>query len=113
MTCGQCALMQHNGGVCPIFNETFPADQGGCPKGTTTLHTCDVCGRLTPQIVIDVSDGGYHLWCPECNQYSGTCRTCLKGKECLFETDPSPIPKVVQKEIRPFLKMGGFLFVNP
>lgn len=101
MTCGQCALMQHNGGVCPYFNEKFPPETNGCPKGVTFLTTCEICGRLTDTPIIDVTDENHpHMWCPSCHNLSGHCPTCIKGNECLFETDPSPIPKVVQKEIR-------------
>ena len=38
--------------------------------------------------------------CPNCNKLLGTCRTCQNGNLCTFETDPSPLPKIVQKQIR-------------
>ena len=100
-TCGTCAFPQHNGGTCPFFYEKFPPETAGCPKHTTSLVTCDVCGKLTYEPIIDITDEAeLHMWCPDCNSKSGHCQTCNRGGECSFMNDPSPIPKTIRKEIR-------------
>ena len=40
------------------------------------------------------------LLCPECTPRMSGCYGCVHGNECAFETDPSPIPKLVQKQIQ-------------
>lgn len=100
-TCGNCALMQHNNGVCPIFNEQFDSEELGCPKHTRDLYTCEICGRLTPHPIIDATDeNNLHFLCEVCQSKSGTCATCKYGGDCLFQTSPSLLPKFIKKEIR-------------
>ena len=101
-TCGQCALPQHNGGVCPLFNETFPSNAPGCPKFSTQLTTCELCKRfiIPSSTIIDATENTLHFICESCRQETGHCSTCKNAHICAFETDPSPIPKVVQKEFR-------------
>ena len=40
------------------------------------------------------------LICEDCLNATGTCRMCEFAKTCDFETNPSPLPKVVQKVIQ-------------
>lgn len=101
--CGECALMKHNGGVCPVFNQVFEANEPGCPRFTTDLMSCELCGQFMLPIVaiIDLTDDEHpHFICDDCRRRCGHCPTCTKAKTCAFETDPSPLPKMVQKEFR-------------
>lgn len=103
-TCGECALAQHNGGICPIFKEAFPSDAQACPKFTTNVVNCALCGNLFRQIdtLVDITHSGpLHSICAQCHSQVNHCPTCKHNKEqCLFETDPSDIPKVIQQQIR-------------
>ena len=102
-TCGQCALMQHNGGICPVFKTAQPPEHPGCNYHTLELNPCALCGNHMPKGTqfIDVTiPGKTIIYCGNCKQHISHCPTCVNGKECRFETDPSPLPKIVQQEIR-------------
>lgn len=102
-TCGQCALMQQNGGACPLFNQAMPADEPGCPAFASELFTCELCGQQYPtrNRIIDVSDEeNLHFFCTSCRQHCNHCPTCANAKNCSFETDPSSLPKTIQQQIR-------------
>jgi hypothetical protein len=114
--CGQCALLQHNGGICPIFNEKREPDDQGCPKFTSVLIPCSVCGRgVLPQTaLIDLTLPGQPHWlCPNCQKQSGHCATCKYGNQCSFETDPSSLPKMIQQETRQGNMISVMTVKNP
>lgn len=99
--CGSCALWQHNNEVCPYFQQEFPKDEGGCPMFVSEICTCDICGKITVNPIIDVTDENHlHYICESCSSKSGTCATCKCGGDCLFQSDPSSLPKFIKKEIR-------------
>lgn len=99
--CGSCALWQHNNGVCPYFRQEFSEDEGGCPMFVSEICTCDICGKITVNPIIDVTDENHlHYICESCSSKSGTCTTCKCGGDCLFQSDPSSLPKFIKKEIR-------------
>lgn len=58
---------------------------------------CDYCGR-TPAPIIEIMNNT--ICCVECYRKWDTCALCIHGSKCAFETDPSPLPKIVQKTIR-------------
>ncbi len=102
-TCGECALMKHNDGVCPVFNQTFDANEPGCPRFSTDLITCELCGQmaLPLSINIDMTDEAHmHFICDGCRKQCGHCPTCINAQNCAFETDPSTLPKVIQQQTR-------------
>ena len=102
-TCGQCALMQHSGGICPVFKTEQPHDHPGCPYHAFELDPCPLCGNHMPKEhqLIDMTDSEhFYIYCDNCSKYVGHCETCTNAQNCSFETDPSSIPKMVQKEIR-------------
>lgn len=102
-TCGDCALMQHGGGVCPVFKAARATTDPGCLYHTTELHLCALCGNHMPKEdqLIDVTNPeNIIVYCRGCKQHINHCPTCVNSKECRFETDPSPLPKIIQKEIR-------------
>lgn len=100
-TCGNCALKQHQGGICPVFNtERAPTDTA-CPHHTSVLQFCEICGQivLPNNIVYDMTNGT-HIHCLDCQMKTNTCATCSKENTCSFQTDPSPIPQLITKQIR-------------
>jgi hypothetical protein len=40
------------------------------------------------------------LLCAKCNEAYGTCSACADSNTCDFETNPSPLPKVVVQVMR-------------
>lgn len=102
-TCGQCALAQHNGGICPVFNRAPATDDTGCPMFTLELVNCSICGALiNPNYaILELDDNNkVSFTCGNCQKQWGTCATCIHSSTCAFETDPSPIPKMIQQEFR-------------
>ena len=57
---------------------------------------CDYCGNPASTVV----DSEGNCSCVGCYQQFYTCRMCEMGSFCPFETDPSPIPKVVMQQVR-------------
>lgn len=56
-----------------------------------SINTCDYCGR--PDSATLISEGAW--MCATCFSYCNTCTMCETAQFCPFETDPSPLPKVV------------------
>ena len=101
--CGDCALMQHGGGVCPVYKTARAPTDIGCLYHTTELHLCAICGNHMPkdnQLIDMTNPEDIVIYCRGCKQHINHCPTCANSKECRFETDPSSIPKIIQKEIR-------------
>lgn len=95
--------MQHGGGICPVFKAARATTDPSCPYHTTELHLCALCGNHMPkenQLIDITNPEDIVIYCRNCKQHISHCPTCTNSKECRFETDPSSIPKVIQKEIR-------------
>ena len=65
------------------------------------MKHCEICGQplLVPGIV-DIVDGNPHLICTTCGSKMNTCETCKEISKCDFETNPSPIEKTINKQVR-------------
>ena len=61
---------------------------------------CQVEDPRDAIIVYGESEEGYVLVCKSCVSALGTCGACEKVRECLFETSPVQLPKVVVKTIQ-------------
>ena len=102
-TCGDCALMQHGGGICQVYKTARAPTDPGCLYHTTELHLCALCGNHMPkenQLIDATNPEDIVIYCRGCKQHVNHCPTCTNSQECRFETDPSSIPKIIQKEIR-------------
>ena len=64
------------------------------------IMQCKTCGRPTDQQVLCHDGDIWHILCPNCASQLNSCSFCKKVNICLFETDPSPLPKMIQKQIR-------------
>lgn len=97
--CTDCALLRNNNGICPYFQESFTSENNACPKFVSSLTKCDICGRYAPETVWDITEeGSIHYWCYTCSKHSGGCPTCNRKDLCVFETDPSSLPKIVTQQ---------------
>ena len=101
-SCKNCAYRTLNPQTCPVIGFPYETDKSKvCPYWTNELPQCDVCGQLDPNYFIrETSEGTYIRICKTCQSKSGTCGGCLKSTVCDFETNPSPIPKAVEKRIQ-------------
>lgn len=98
-SCFTCAYRTLNPQQCPLIGYQYADDRNQvCPYHTTELPKCDICGQIDPNSVLtQKSDGSWIRICKNCQSKSGTCGGCSKSSTCGFETNPSPIPKAVQK----------------
>ena len=84
------------------------SDTDFCSQFTKQTFKCEICGGEFPGqpkfLVMKSDDSGKTFKfdvavCGQCNSQLGQCRTCTNANVCEFETNPSPLPKVVQKTI--------------
>ena len=61
---------------------------------------CQVEDPRDAIVVYGESEEGYVLVCNRCISALGTCGACEKVRECLFETSPVQLPKVVVKTVQ-------------
>lgn len=64
------------------------------------IMNCETCGRPIEQQFLCPDGDSWHILCGNCASQLNTCAFCKKVDVCTFETDPSPLPKMVQKQIR-------------
>ena len=101
--CRTCAILDPKLQKCRMFGHEVNPAVDFCSKHTTELVTCELCGGQIPknQSIISVVQGKPNrLVCERCSQLYGTCHLCKNSAFCSFETDPSPLPKVIQKQVR-------------
>jgi hypothetical protein len=100
-TCETCAIKEPNTNTCRLFGHKVE-DTDFCSKYTKELKICSICGRPTNNLIIEIDKKKDYpiAVCNQCRLNAGTCARCTEFANCLFETDPSPLPKVVQKKIQ-------------
>lgn len=103
-SCLNCGYRTFNPQQCPLINYQYTEDRNTvCPYWVAELVTCAICGNVIPKknyTLTQFKDGSWKPTCDNCLNKSGTCATCSKSSTCDFETNPSPLPKVIQKQIR-------------
>lgn len=99
--CNNCAFRDINS-VCQIFKTRVEPTRAACPGHKSTLYNCNNCGRpiINALTWTQKSEESWTPYCEECSLQIGNCPTCARSTTCVFETDPSPLPKVVVKTIR-------------
>lgn len=102
--CNTCALLDKNNNTCPVLRMEVNPNEDYCSKHVKNVLICEACGRidLTPVFVPEElpEETTYHTLCRNCLPALNTCVFCLNGRDCLFETDPSPLPKVIQQKVQ-------------
>lgn len=99
--CKTCGLRDPTQNVCLLSERTIDPAADFCSAYTKNPAKCFECGAITLSPIFEAnSKGEIYTFCGKCAENATTCGGCLNGNECSFETDPSPIPKVVVKTIR-------------
>jgi hypothetical protein len=94
--CKECLVA--GDGVCNRFRFVINKEYDGCPWGVKELPTtCSCCGQYINGKANLVAGRVDVALCDEC--FVRSCRTCCQAAECVFETDSSPLPKVVEQRI--------------
>lgn len=102
-SCLNCAFHEVNPQRCPLIGYSYSGDGNQvCPYWVNELPKCEICGNIDPNYVLFLGkdETKYIKACSQCKELSGTCRLCSKNSTCDFETNPSPIPKAVEKRIQ-------------
>lgn len=102
LTCGYRSL---NPQQCPLIGYQYTENDTDavCPYWVAEIVTCFICGNIIPKknyCLTQSKDGSWNPICDNCLKLSGTCGGCSKSTTCDFETNPSPLPKAVQKQVR-------------
>lgn len=101
--CETCGFLDPTQNACEVFRTRIDPQTFYCERHTyaNKLYECQKCGKKLIKPVIDMTLPEHPiLLCPECTPRMSGCYGCVHGNECAFETDPSPIPKLVQKQIQ-------------
>ena len=100
--CKNCALRNPDVTRCQLTKlEITPLDMA-CKHYVEHLIECGICHKKLPKgEVIDATNPADIFYvCPDCENLYSTCHTCEKARQCLFETDPSTLPKIIPQTIR-------------
>lgn len=100
--CATCALLAPDRPVCRFTGREVNPNESFCSEHVDELKICDLCGQpyIGPDIIHFKNGESIYITCQQCQSQMGTCAMCTHGNECKFETDPSPIPAVVNKVVR-------------
>ena len=102
-SCLNCGYRSLNEKACPLIHCVFTENPQVCPYWVAEIVKCAICGNIIPKknyCLTHSKDGTWQPTCDNCLKLSGTCGGCSKSSTCDFETNPSPLPKAVQKQIR-------------
>lgn len=103
-SCFTCALRTLNPQQCPLIGYSYTEDRNQvCPYWIDELVYCAKCGNIIPTPhypLTHYSDGTWKPTCENCLKLSGTCGGCSNSTTCDFETNPSTIPKAVEKRFQ-------------
>ena len=97
--CNTCAYLNSRTKKCTLTDLPTNPDVDFCSRHNTNPPVCATCGRyiIVPPNILPTGQ----LICPKCLIALSTCAGCRNNTNpCLFETDPSPTPKVVMQNVR-------------
>lgn len=112
-TCGLADLKQQR---CKLSKLPIDPLVDYCSRHDENITYCETCHQQilkeNTYWVHDI-DMNWHCHCIDCIKRLSSCAFCKKARTCAFESDPSPIPKMIQKQVR----QGNQIFltevVNP
>ena len=95
--CENCAILDSATGKCKLTG--FPQSPNDfCSRFKTVLDICANCNQEILVYPIALPDG--RTLCHECFTLLSYCPTCFHSSTCVYETDPSPLPKSVQRRVQ-------------
>ena len=110
-TCKECAYFDDM--RCKISGQPAISHNIACASFSSQRYECDVCHRQIHHTEVIYDSKSNKIVCSDCCNRLSTCDNCHNGNICLFETDPSPLPKQVQKQIRQGNMIGQTIIKNP
>lgn len=98
--CASCAYWQPEQQICVALNQPRQK-RDFCSFHTTDPKVCATCGKfILGNYNYNEVNGQYIMVCEACQQALSTCAGCKTGNVCSFESDPSPLPKMIQQNMR-------------
>jgi hypothetical protein len=94
--CNTCGLRDPAKNVCLLSGRTIDPAADFCSSHLREPPRCAECGKITLSPIFE----NEQTFCSQCAEAITTCFGCSLASNCAFETDPSPIPKVVVKTVR-------------
>ena len=93
--CQSCGFWVKESGKCRL-NSSSKSAKDFCSDHNYNPSVCALCHAYTLNPIIE---NGKYL-CQKCAEAIETCAGCEASQHCKFEEDPSPLPKIVQKQFR-------------
>lgn len=110
-TCKECAYFDDM--RCKISGQPAISHNVACASFSSQRYECDICHRQIHHTEVIYDSKSNKIICSDCGNRLSTCDNCHNGNICLFETDPSPLPKQIQKQIRQGNMFGQTIIKNP
>ena len=114
--CKSCALANLKLLKCRRFGHDINPNEDFCSKHCNEIPVCAICGQemLKENSILDFKNGEYfRTICQKCNELLSTCTLCRNGQRCAYDDDPSPIPKLIQKQVRQGPMISVTQEINP
>lgn len=111
--CRNCGLLHKPDNVCLLTKQQKDPSADFCSSYRQNLTTCEICRNATlePQYVPDADQ--WHTLCANCADRLTSCAFCSFGKDCKFENDPDPMPKIVVQQTRTPMGIAQTQVKNP
>ena len=110
-TCKECAYFDDM--RCKMSGQPAISHNIACASFSSKRYECDICHRQIHHTEVIYDSKSNKIVCSDCCNRLSTCDNCHNGNICLFETDPSPLPKQIQKQIRQGNMIGQTIIKNP
>lgn len=110
-TCKECAYFDDM--RCKISGQPAISHNVACASFSSQRYECNICHRQIHHTEVIYDSKSNKIVCSDCCNRLSTCDNCHNGPICLFETDPSPLPKQIQKQIRQGNMIGQTIIKNP
>lgn len=114
--CKSCALANLKILKCRRFGHDINPNEDFCSKHCNEIPVCAICGQemLKENSILNFKNGDHiRIICQKCNELLSSCTLCRHGQKCAYDDDPSPIPKLIQKQIRQGPMISVTQEINP
>lgn len=114
--CKSCALANLKILKCRRFGHDINPNEDFCSKHCDEIPVCAICGQemLKENSTLDFKNGEYlRIICQKCNELLSACTLCRYGQKCAYDDDPSPIPKLIQKQVKQGPMISVTQEINP
>lgn len=99
--CKNCAMRDPNADSCNLTKWEIKPETDSCPQFIDANHlaVCASCGVMGPEnAFIYLADKKVFV-CPQCQAALGTCEGCGEARFCEYETNASPLPKLIPRQV--------------